>query len=198
MRAVNLLPEDLQQSRMSGPPLAPAIGVAASVLAVGIVGVAAHHQSGAVADRQAHLDALQLQLAHVSAATGQSTDTAAVSLLSTHDQRVAAVNSVLAGRVAYDRVLRQLSLVLPEDVWLDTLTLATGAPADPAAATAPTGGSTITGYTYTATGLARLLQRLDVVPTLKDVSLTSAQIQHRGMKDVYQFTITANVVGAAS
>jgi Tfp pilus assembly protein PilN len=196
MRAVNLLPEDAQPRKLSAPPLAPTLGVAAAVVAVGVVGVVAHSQSGTVSDRQAQLASLRLQLSQASAAAGKQSDAAAVALLSSHDQRIAALNAALTGRVAYDRVLRQLSLVLPDDVWLDTLDMGSTT-ADATAADATTGNTTLTGYTYTTDGLARLLQRLAVVPAFKDVSLTSAEIQHRGTKDVFHFTITANV-GAAS
>lgn len=203
MRAVNLLPEDAQPRKLAVPPLAPTLGVAAAVVAVGAVAVVGHSQSGVVADRQAQLTSLQGQLTHVTATNGSPADAEAVSLLSTHDQRIAAVNGALKDRVAYDKVLRQLALVLPDDVWLDSLHLAvsaTGAAAAaaPADGTAAPGATTIGGYTYTAAGLARLLQRLSVVPTLKDVTLASAQVQHRGSKDVFQFSITANVVGGAS
>jgi len=202
MRAVNLLPEDAQPRKLAAPPLAPTLGVAAAVVAVGVVGVVALGQSGVVSDRQAELASLQGQLDHVTATSGSAADSRAVSLLSTHDQRIAAVNGALGSRVAYDKGLRQLALVLPDDVWLDSLHLAApvaaGAATTPSDGTAAIGATTIGGYTYTAAGLARLLQRLSVVPTLTDVSLTSAEVQHRGSKDVFQFSISANVRTGAS
>src|SRR5205814_5375160 len=35
-----------------------------------------------------------------------------------HDTRVAALSAALSQRVAWDRILRQISSILPEDVWL--------------------------------------------------------------------------------
>jgi hypothetical protein len=58
----------------------------------------------------------------------------------------------------------------------------------------------INGYTMSPEGLARVIQRLGVVPTLSDVSLSSAEAMERGKKRVFQFTINANIAtqGAAS
>jgi Tfp pilus assembly protein PilN len=197
MRAVNLLPEDAQPRKVGLPPLAPTIGVAASVLALGVVVAAVHVESGTVSSRQHELDAVQQRLAQVTAAAPKSSGSA-VSLLGTRGQRIAALNAALSGRVAYDRVLNQFALVLPDDVWLDSLLLSSAPAASTDTTTPAPSGVTITGYTYTAESLARLLQRLSVVPTLKDVALTTATTQHRGSKDVLQFSLTANLAGGAS
>jgi Tfp pilus assembly protein PilN len=195
MRAVNLLPEDAQQSRLAIPPLLPTVGVASVIVAASVVAVAAGIESGTVTKRQEQLNGLELRLAQASVTSGTS-NAAAVSLLSARDQRLAALNSALSTRVAYDRILRQLSLVLPDDVWLESLQLGTATTTNPTVPVTPgTGGdTTITGYTYTTDGVARLLQRLSAVPTLQDVGLQSATLQQLGTKNVYQFTITATVV----
>jgi Tfp pilus assembly protein PilN len=198
MRAVNLLPEGAQPRKLSAPPLLPTAGVAAAVLAASVVGVAVHGEARTVGNRQAQLEVLQQRLAQASVASG-TPDRNTVSLLSSHDQRLAALNSALLSRIAYDRILRQLALVLPDDVWLDSLSLGSGTTG--AAATASTTTEalpvTITGATYTTNSVAGLIQRLSVLPTLKDVGLESAKLQQRGGKDVYQFVITAGVVGGA-
>ena len=131
--------------------------------------------------------------------SGTTSNAAAVSFLSLRDQRVLALNSALSTRVAYDRVLRQLALVLPDDVWLETLQLGsatTTVPTTPVVTPGAGGGDIHDHRLHLHDGrLARLLQRLSAVPTLKDVSLTSATLQLLGAKDVFQFTITATVVG---
>ena len=79
--------------------------------------------------------------------------------------RVGALSAALTSRVAWDRVLRQVSLVLPEDVWLTNL--AATAPSPAAAARAPstgTSGFTLTGSTYSQNGVARFLSRLSRDP----------------------------------
>ena len=70
-------------------------------------------------------------------------------------------------RLAWDRVLREISLVLPEDVWLSSLS----ATAPVAASPTTTAGFSITGRTYSHDGVARLLARLAVVPQLSNVQL---------------------------
>ena len=101
--------------------------------------------------------------------------------------RATAVANVLGGRLAWEAVFRDLSRVLPANVWLSTLSLTAPAAANLAdgttAAPAPTRGRrsagadgvTIDGYTYTQPDVARLLARLATLPSLKRVTLTSSQ-----------------------
>jgi Tfp pilus assembly protein PilN len=215
MRAVNLLPEE-SATRLPKTAVLPLAGAAAAVLAAGVVGTLAHSESGNVARESKQLDDLKLQLSKTHAAK-QTTGTTSA-LLASRGSRVAAVEAALSGRVAWDLVLRQIALVLPEDTWLDGLQLTSPTSPDAAAtaststttssttstsattsATAPT-GVVINGYTKSADGLARVIQRLSVVPSLSDVTLTTAQATQRGSKRVFQFTINANIAtkGAAS
>ena len=95
-------------------------------------------------------------------------------------QRVAALSSALSSRVAWDRVLRQISLVLPEDVWLTSLTSRRRADASAATgAVAAAGASfTLTGATYSQSGVARFLSRLARrCPTSANVQLPSSPSQ---------------------
>lgn len=64
----------------------------------------------------------------------------------------------------------------------------------PPAATPVTPGTfTITGYTYSHPSVARLMRRLDIVPWLQGVSLTSSTKSAIGNDTLYQFTLTATV-----
>src|SRR5205085_3886634 len=72
-----------------------------------------------------------------------------------HSARVSALVSAMASRVAWDRIFREFSLVLPDDVWLTTLTAHS-----PASSATSTGGAlptqfAITGRTYSHDGVAR-------------------------------------------
>ena len=90
---------------------------------------------------------------------------------------------------------------MPDDVWLQSLTgsvpldvtvtaTTTTAPsALPAAATA----LTIQGYTYSQDGVARLLERLAVVPDLKNVQLRTSSSQQLGNQTVINFTIVSDI-----
>jgi Tfp pilus assembly protein PilN len=105
--------------------------------------------------------------------------------------RVGALSAALGGRIAWDRVLRQVSLVLPEDVWLTNLSALA-----PTAASAPTAGSssfTLTGSTYSQSGVARFLSRLTVIPDLTNVRLQSSASSLVNQRELVQFTILADV-----
>jgi Tfp pilus assembly protein PilN len=123
-------------------------------------------------------------------------------MLTAREQRSLALASALGKRVAWDRVLRRFALVLPGDVWLTSLTGTV--PLDPTAtSTAPTttGSSlpapatelSIQGSTYSQASVARLLERLSVVPDLQNVQLqNSASAPVSGQK-VINFTIVADI-----
>jgi Tfp pilus assembly protein PilN len=205
MRAVNLLPEDTSARRIGLPGIIPVAGAGAALLAVGAVVALAHVESGKVSDKQSRLDSLTQQLAGAQTPTS-SASTAGATLLTSRDSRVAALTSALTGRVPWDVVMRQVAAVLPGDTWLDNLSMTAptaavavgapaAAPADGSTPAATATGVTITGYTASPASLARVLQRLSVVPSLTDVKLSSSQITAPtdGVKQSFQFTINANI-----
>jgi Tfp pilus assembly protein PilN len=108
-------------------------------------------------------------------------------------QRVAALSSALSARIAWDRVLREVSLVLPEDVWLTQLTGITPEPGS----TGPNAGFHIVGFTYSQAAVARLLARLTVIPELEGVALNSASLSDpdktQQVRPVVSFDIGANL-----
>lgn len=174
MRAVNLLPRDFEQARKR--PATPVIvGCAGAVVATAVLAVGYLSASSKVGSENSQLAAVQAQIA---ALPQPAQPPATVSSLPQERQlRVTALASALAQRVAWDRILREVSLVLPDDVWLDSLdATAPVAPAPGVAAAAPTQptGFTITGFTYSQSAVARLLARLTVIPDLEDVTLQSA------------------------
>ncbi len=192
MRAVNLLPRDHKQG--GGRPGTPLlVGVCAAV------GADYMMQSGKVSKEQQALDALEAQVqALPPAPSGPSA--AQTQLAGEHSARVSALSSALANRVAWDRVFREFSLVLPDDVWLTTLTA--HAPVSPTAAAgsvpAPSSGSAptqfvISGNTYSHDGVARLLSRLQVLPDLRNVTLVSSMLTKVGSQEVVSFQIVADI-----
>lgn len=187
--------------------------VVASALGAGYV-----LTSSKVNDRRSTLKALQDELAALPAPSApQPTDP---QLALQKSLRVAALASALQSRVAWDRILREVSSILPEDVWLTTLSAqspqtAAAAPPAPAATTTttdtqsttttdgsqpppapapvPTAPLTLTGYTYSQEGVARFLSRLAVIPELQDVALVSSSTTTVAGRDVVQFDIRAGV-----
>ena len=197
MRAFDLLPKDNErQSKGRRPSTAQLILAVAALVVIGAIGSMFMLMSAGVADKRAERDALREQLAalNVPAEEPQAEDQTA--LVQERDARTGALSSALGARVAWDRLLREFSLVLPEDVWLTSLN-ATGTPkADPAAPatdTAKTSAFTINGYTHEQDGVARLLARLSVLPELSSVQLLSSARTKVGEDDVVQFTIAATV-----
>jgi Tfp pilus assembly protein PilN len=107
--------------------------------------------------------------------------------------RVGALATVLNQRIAFDRILRKVSQVVPSDVWLQSLTASVPKAAVPGQ---PEGESfSIIGYTYSQEAVARFLARLEVVPDLAAVSLKSSAAAVVAKHNVVQFTISAHVRG---
>jgi Tfp pilus assembly protein PilN len=115
--------------------------------------------------------------------------------------RVSALQTALGSRVAWDRVFREFSLVLPDDVWLTTLTAKS--PISPATNAATSSGGApsqfmLQGRTYSHDGVARLLSRLQLVPDLTNVQLLSSTLSKVGGQDVVEFSISADLAVAGS
>jgi Tfp pilus assembly protein PilN len=201
MRAVNLLPRQQvqQKTERSNPTvLVAAIGGAAVLLALVAGALLANRsvdrQRQALASARAELAATPAH--HVSA----STQAFRQAVLSQREERSLALASAIGKRVAWDRILRRFALVLPSDVWLKDLTgnvaldsPATTAVTTPSALPATPTALTIDGYTYSQASVARLLERLEVLPDLKNVQLSNSAITQLGGRNVYSFTIVSDI-----
>ena len=189
MRAVNLLPRDEVKRSFEARRGVVFGGVGGAALATALLASMVISAGGAANSKQEELDALRAQIAAIP--TVPAIDTSREDALAAEKgARVGALSAALSGRVAWDRVLRQVSLVLPEDVWLTNLS-ATAPDATQAAATGS--GFTLTGATYSQYGVARLLSRLAVIPDLANVQLQSSQSQLLNERELVQFTILADV-----
>jgi Tfp pilus assembly protein PilN len=196
VRAVNLLPKDDGRQRASRTQNNPLLvgGVAGTVLVTAVLAAWFLTASTGVADNQKRRDAAQAELAATPVPPPTSPGASALEL--EKSARISALSAALSGRLAWDRVLREVSLVLPDDVWLTNLSAQA-----PAAAASPTAsaGFSINGRTYSHDGVARLLARLAVVPHLANVQLqhSSVTTSVTGRK-VVEFTINATVKAAGS
>jgi Tfp pilus assembly protein PilN len=179
MRAVNLLPRDVESTRDFGgrTPLFVAAGGIAAVTAAAVVLFMS--ASGSVSDQNSQLDSLEAAIASVPSPNQPAVAPAGIT--QERADRVAALSAALTFRVPLDRLLRELAYVLPEDAWLTGLTAA-GSPSSavatsPAAATTVQ-GVTIQGATYSHASVARVLARFSAIPALDNVRLTaSARIE---------------------
>lgn len=207
MRAVNLLPADATRGRRWGAgdrDAAKRVLLTAAVVAAVLVAALAAafvHAHSSVADKQKTLNGLEQKVAaaEAKAAVVQAARTTA-------QARRVAVTEVTSKRVTWEQVLRDLSRVLPANVWLQNLqaqspTPTVGASTASTASTTTTATSgvtptafVVTGFTSSQKGVARVIDRLSVLPWLSDVSLqqsTRADTGSGGM--AVQFTIGANL-----
>ncbi len=164
MRAVNLLPRDAKRANAAGQNVPALVAACAGVLVVALLAGMFLLGNSKVARARRGYDAAKTELA-------------ATPLPST----------ALSQRIAWDRILREFSLVLPTDVWLSSLTLTTPPPG-PVSGT----GIVLIGTTYSYDSVARLLSRLALVPDLGGVTLASTTRSGR----LIQFTVNAGVKGA--
>src|SRR5213080_1184066 len=218
MRAVNLLPKD--GPRRTGPPVPPAVavtvigGLVLVSLMISVLLLSAH---GKVKSRQLELAQKQAELAAIPV-PAQNRLQQQDALVADKAARVTALNSALSKRIAWDRLLREFALVLPDDVWLLSLSARAPTSAATTATTTSTGtagstsgtstssgslavaelGFTIDGYTYSHEAVARLLTRLSVIPDLEQVQLEKSEQADLGDRSVVHFKIAANVRAAGA
>ncbi|CAN5254866.1 hypothetical protein BH20ACT13_BH20ACT13_15300 [soil metagenome] len=181
MRAVNLLPRDEQRERLQGARL-PLFGAVGGVVVVTAFAMfLASSATGSANERRSELRALEVALVALPKAQGSAVSQG--SLVRERSDRMTALSAALTARVPFDRLLREISFVLPEDMWLTQLdaiapeevvpVVAGAAPPPPTTAATP-GGVSIEGATYTHGSVSRLLARLSVIPSLENVRLTSS------------------------
>ena len=209
MRAFNLLPkDDPREARQARPSTAKLVLAVVCFVALAGLGSMFMILSAGVADKRQLRDELEAQVQALQAPEPAGEEPVAPidpAVAQEQNQRTAAVATALANRVAWDRVLRDLSLVTPADVWLSGLIVTPGEVAtppppdtsesDPTAAPTPAQPSSITinGYAGTQEGVARMLARLAVVPELTGVTLLSSATALIGETEVYQFAVSATV-----
>ena len=118
MRAVNLLPRDEGRTRRQ-PGAVLLTAVLGSVLLTAVLCGWFMMASSGVSDKQAQLDGSKAELLAIP--PPEPPDTSQSTLVAEKDARLTVLGTALGNRIAWDRVLREVSLVLPEDVWLETM-----------------------------------------------------------------------------
>jgi Tfp pilus assembly protein PilN len=200
VRAVNLLPRDHGHRTVKKESLPVLVGACSGVLVAAALGAMFMMGSGKIAAQQRKLDDLnRTYQALPPPPAGPSA--AQQALAGEQSARVSALSTALGSRVAWDRIFREFSLVLPDDVWLTTLTAKS--PISPATNAASSAGGApsqfiLQGRTYSHDGVARLLSRLQVVPDLTNVQLVSSALSKVGEQDVVEFSISADITVAGS
>jgi Tfp pilus assembly protein PilN len=204
MKALNLLPQDIKLPKTTLRPKVAQFAVAgvAVLVAVGM-GFFWWSENQRLDDRRATLEDRKAELAalqgEIEVPSGQDGTALAGEALS----RATALSGAIDTRVGWDRMLRELSLTLPDNVWFSGMTTATsmgvpqvttdesGAPVP----TIPTGPSslTITGFAMTEDDVAQLLSRLGVIPEFSSVQLQVAAEETELTPSYFEFTVVANL-----
>ena len=218
MKAVNLLPEELRPRSASGALKGSAYAV------VGVLGVllamlvAYTLTTNGVNDKKTQLSEVQAETQEAEARAaklGQYEEFAQIKAT-----RIESVRSLAGQRFDWERMMREIALVLPANTSLLDLSAATAgsadatgavatpAPADPAAAASTTGGPTLhlKGCAERQPDVATLMVRLRKLYRAVDVQLTESteQDSETGAAptdsgggttcpgDTYQFDMTVN------
>ncbi len=221
MRAVNLLPRDLQNAKsIRHEDPAVVVGSALGVIVMIALGASFFVAHGKANAEQTRLTKARLELAQLSehkhVTPKPSTPSVPITpilpppvVTGQEATWLSAVSTNLSQRIAWDRLLREVSLVIPDDVTLMQLTMTAPTAASVAAAATPgstaTQGFVIQGSAFSYDSVARLLSRLALVPELSNVTLTStssgaapgaAGSSAAPATAGVQFNITAAVKGA--
>jgi type IV pilus assembly protein PilN len=176
MKRIDLLPPEqrVKASRERGLLWAILILVAVVV----VLGMVYMWQKSQVNDTQAELDGLTAQVADEQAKAAALAPYAAIQTTRTSMTQVA--QGIYYSRVPWSTILQEISLVIPENVRLQSLsgTVPPGMLPGPAAPAAPgAAGSTditFSGTTFTHKDVAEFMTRLGLIPQLSNIQLVSS------------------------
>jgi hypothetical protein len=214
MKAVNLIPTEQRRAKATGERSGGGyvvLGVLAVLLALAVAYVmtanSVNDNTTKAAKAKHEADALEAQAAQLDSFTDFAT---------IKQQRLAAVKTAASTRFDWERLMRELSRVMPEGSWLQTTDastkedtggssgvapVTTGAPVDPNAAVPP--NATFVGCTPKQTEVAKILVRLRAMHRVTDVQLNES-LREEGVSDVtvdscgplYKFNVTVTFAPA--
>jgi Tfp pilus assembly protein PilN len=182
MRPVNLIPPEErpgERKPMRGGPLAYIVvgALAAAVIGVAVLAVT----SNQISDSKAEIAKLESEKSAVEA-RAKALD-AYTQFHSVSEQRIATVTSLADSRFDWQRVMHELALVLPSDVWLSSLT-GTASPAVSASggasislrASIPGPALEITGCASSQEAVAGFVQALKDMDGVTRVGMQSSSL----------------------
>ncbi len=138
MRPINLIPEEERHDGRGPMRTGPVPYLLVGALVAALVGVTTLVLTGnQISDRKAEV--VQLKREDALAAARAQRLAAYTQFRALHEQRVATVTSLADSRFDWERVMRELSLLLPDNVWL--VSLNASASADASSGDEDSGGS---------------------------------------------------------
>lgn len=194
MRPVNLIPPEERRGEQAPLRSGPLAYIVLGALVLVLAGVAAVVLLGnQISERETELTKVERE--DVVAAAKAERLTAYTSFRDMSEQRVATVQSLADSRFDWERVMRELALILPDDVWLVELT---------ASASSETGGGSglrggVTGPALELNGCAAGQESVaGFVTALKDIEgVTRVGVQSSKLGDEVASSGAA-VTGAGS
>jgi Tfp pilus assembly protein PilN len=198
MRAFNLLPRDEARAVKEGAPNPlPYVLVALTGVLVLAALAAFYLMAGTdVTNKKGQVEDLRAELAAYQAASKgpSSVEDKSAALANERASRTSALSSALVKRLAWDRVLREIALVVPNEVTLAQIqgsSPAAGGPSINADGTAVT-NLTIIGTTTSQASVAEFMSRLGSIRELSSVQLKEAGESPTDATQV-SFTITGTL-----
>jgi Tfp pilus assembly protein PilN len=156
MRPVNLIPPEDRHGDNAPLRTGPIAYILLGALALTLLGVSMLVLTGnQISDRKSELAQVKQEDAEATARAESLAPYAQFASL--HAQRVATIASLADSRFDWERVMRELSLILPHDVWLISLEASAGSGAEGSSSGGSSGGSlsgSISGPSLTISGCA--------------------------------------------
>ena len=205
MKAVNLIPTEQRRAQASGKQSGSSyvlIGVLVTLLAmVGAYVFTANN----VTDRESKAAAAKSEADRLEAEVKQRG--AFTNFADIKKTRLASVMSVAESRFDWERLMRELSRVMPEGSWLQSTDASVDgevggetAPSTPGVAVVPTPKANLVGCTPDQSDVARLMVRIRQLHRVSDVELNQSSTELGGESEIsaatcgnyYQFDITVS------
>lgn len=200
VRRINLVPV-AERARTKTDVGALAL-VVAGVIVLAAIAFSYYYFSNDLSTKKDQLAQLQAENAQVQAELASLAGFDA--LAQKKEQALAVVQSLYVGRTLVSQVLGDLSLVIPDNAWLSSLSVdapvnavAVAAAGGAGAGAASAGSVDIQGSTYSFEDVATFLVRMGLVPGFVDVNLASAGSTTGGVaatKTVRTFSVGAGLV----
>jgi Tfp pilus assembly protein PilN len=186
VRPVNLLPPEDRRGDRAPLRAGKLSYVIVGVLALGLAAVTLLVvTSNQIGEREADLTNLQQQEAAARAEAQALAPYAEFAALT--QSRVSTVTSLAQSRFDWERVMRELALVLPDDVWLTKLNASASSGASASGVVGATSDASIEGPSLSMTGcgkghesVARLLQALRDIDGVTRVGLSRSALPSSG------------------
>jgi Tfp pilus assembly protein PilN len=204
MRSLNLLPQDVKLAKTTIRPAFAHVGVAfVALLVAGGLGAFYYTKNQDVLERKSTIEDKKAEIAAIKSVQ-PTEDDSGTELAGEALARATALSAAVQQQVGWDRLLRELSLTLPDEVWFDSVITATSStPVVPvggdastatAAPTITTATSlSISGFAMDQERLAQLLARLEAIPSFSSVQLESADRIEVGSTNVIQFSVLGSL-----